>query len=365
MKEIQHIDFKNAETLFESRKTVVHSDNFIYFLVFWTAFNTVTSFIPGNPLRIFGLSLDICLIIDELITNAPIAMIVIGLCINLLFLSFFVYLAMRIKKRELWAYKLALILYSLDTILIFALPIEGKIGIFLTHLFLIWLMWSEMKEYSEYFKLEKKLYLPDWALTDQSYVLFIKKEDFELQPDRASQIMFYKKAVRCQEENKPFVAIENYTQAINIWRNIPITKNKDKDWYALALMNRAILELSIRSRNNQAILHDFLLAYTNLKTVIKEDVKLQQQKKIKYSNYDFVSEYFAQCSYYLLSQIYNDDVNNDITLRYCIILGFNVKNIDALFTQIHEECWHIFETYKINTSENVWALKIQNEFNRL
>jgi hypothetical protein len=299
--------------------------------------------------------------IDVLITNAPITMIVIGLCINLIIFLFFAYLATRIKQRELWAYKLALILYSLDTILIFAVPIEGKIGCILMHLFMIWQMWSEIKEYSEYFKLEKNLYLPDWALSEKSYVLFVKKEDFELQSDGASQIAFYKKAVHCQEEDKPFAAIEYYTRAINIWKNIPIVQNKDKDWYALALMNRAILELSIRSRNNQTIVHDFLLAYTNLKTVIKEDVQLQRGKKYKYSNYDFVSEYFAQCSYYLLSQISNNDNDNDFTLKYSNILGFNAKTINALYLSIYNGCFQVFTTYKINTLDNVWALKIQNE----
>jgi hypothetical protein len=361
MNEIQHIDFKKAETLFESRKTVMHTINFIYFLVFWTAFNSIMNFIPDNSVRILGLSLDICLMIDVLITNAPVAMIVIGLCINLLILSFFVYLAARIKKRELWAYKLALILYLLDTILIFAIPFEGKIGLFLMHLFIIWIMWSEIKEYSEYFKLEKNLYLPDWALSEKSYVLFVKKEDFELQSDSASQIIFYKKAVHCQEENKPFAAVEYYTQAINIWKNIPIVQNKDKDWYALALMNRAILGLSIRSRNNQAIMQDFLLAYINLKTVIKEDVQLQRRKKYKYSNYDFVSEYFAQCSYYLLFQISNYYNDNDFTLKYSNVLGFNVKTINALYLSIYNCCFQVFTTYKINTSNNAWALKIQNE----
>lgn len=364
MNEIRYINFKDAETLFESRKTVVHTDNFIYFLVFWTVFNSAMNFIPNNQMRILGLSLDICLMIDVLITNAPIAMIVIGLCINLLVMSFFVYLAIKIKKRELWAYKLALILYSLDTILIFIIPIEGKITFFLLHLFMFWLMWSEMKEYSNYFKLEKNLYLPDWALTEQSYVLFIKKEDFELQSDTASQITFYKKAVHCQEENKPITAIENYTKAINIWRNIPNVKNKDKDWYAISLMNRAILELSIRSRNNQEVLQDLMCAYANFKIVIKEEVKIQKsKKKSKFLNFEFVSEYFAQCSYYLLSQITNNYfIDNGLILKYSdIFLSIKAKNINDLFSKIYQDCFNIFSAYKINVSENVWTLKISNE----
>ncbi len=313
MNDIRHIDFKKAERLFEARKTVFHTASFIYFMAFYTSLNSVLSLL--DSMRFVGLALNICTMVDEIIINAPIIMIIIGLLFNLTIVSFFIFLAKKATKKELWAYRLALIIYLIDTLLIFILPFEYKLANFILHLFIIWLVWSEYEEYKDYFKLERDLYLPDWALTEKSNVLFIKKSDFDLQPDESSQINFYKKAIQYQEESKPANAINYYSKAISIWNCIPIVNNKDKDWYAMALINRAILKKSIRSKNTIGILKDLTLAYDNFKKVINEEVKpteknLYANQHDQFVNYEFVDIYFVQCSYYLLSQLMSNFKKN-------------------------------------------------------
>jgi len=370
--EIRPIDFEKAENLFEGRQTVLNTGNLLYFIVFYTALNSILSFF--QDFKFVGFALSICTIIDEIIRNAPIVMIVIGLLLNLFILSFFVYLAYKTKKKELtddrlWAYKLALILYCIDTLSLFFIPIDGKIAFFIVRLFCIWLIWREIRAYKDYFKLEKKLYLPDWALTNQSYVLFIKKEDFELQSDEASQIIFYKKARKYQEDNKPVNAIEYYSKAIRIWECVPITTNKDKDWYAMSLMNRAILERKlsiIESRNSETILKDLILAYDNLKTVINEDAKIQKKNEDgtiqKLNIYDFVSEYFTQCSYYLLLQLRDNLLDVKFVIKYGkMILGIKPESTEDFLKAIMLDSFKICKDYKINIWENTWTLRILTE----
>ena len=288
MNNIRKISFKEAEKLFEARKTVFHTTNFIYFIAFYTALNSFLSLIDQT--KFIGLALNICTIIDELIDNAPLTMIIIGLLINMVIVSFFIYLAIQVKKKELWAYSVAIIIYIIDTTLIFVAPFDHKIANFILHLFVIWMIWSEYKEFRDYFKLEKSLYLPKWALSDQSSVIFIQSSDLDLQTDEASQLILYKKAIAYQERNKPINAIENFNKAIRIWELIPSSLNKDKDWFALALLNKAILLEKVRSKSYNEIFKCYILAYYNFKLVLKEDVvpvdkNHYTNKILHYSNY--------------------------------------------------------------------------------
>lgn len=365
MNELRVIPFEKAEQLFEVRKTVFHTSNYIYFIGLYTALNSFLSII--GEIRFVGLALNIASFIDEIIDNAPTIMIVIGLLFNSLIIFFFFFLGKKVKKREMWAYKLAMTLYFIDTFIIFILPYQNKISTLILHVFILWLIWLEYREYGNYFKLERDLYLPDWALTKESNVLFIKKEDFDLQSNEATQIKWYKKGLEYDENNKHINAINFYSKAIDIWKNIPIIKNKDKDWFAMSLMNRAILTRSIRSRDYHGIQHDLIHAYFNFKKVLDEDVTPESTNQYtnrinQYSNYGYVSEYFAKCSYHLLSSLMSKLDNNKNILKYAqTTLQIEARETKYLMNEIYLDCFRVFEDFQIDIWNNKWSKKILEE----
>ncbi|GGD08942.1 hypothetical protein [Hyunsoonleella pacifica] len=365
MERIRYLNFEKAEKLFEARKTALHTDNIMYFIAFYTALNSILS--QFDQLRFVGLALNVCTVIDELINNAPTIMIIIGLFINGLIICFFIYLAIRAKKRELWAYKLTLIIYFLDTILIFVLPYEHKISTFVLHVFCFWLIWQEYKEYKDYFILERDLYLPEWALSKESNVLFIKKTDFDLQPNEASQILNYKIAVQYHEQGRIANAIKYYTDAINIWKHIPIVDNKDRDWFSLALMNRAVLKSSKKNRYYNESLKDLILAYTNFKTLIHDEVKPldvnQYTNQINsYENYYYVEEYFVECSYWTLKYLMNNLNNDPAILKFGkIILGIESTKTKYLLNDLYMDSLDLINKYHVDIWHNKWTSKILSE----